>query len=238
MRRFAVLFAATAAALGSLAAAQARANDELWIFIDGKNRGRVVVADDVTKQVTPSNNPFSRADGSIAVGDFSDCEGPAHYHGTWHGKDDPKPNACGWGHVVKVDPSDLPGQVLLDVAQAILLADGVHDRVRLSTLGCSPSQSIDDLDQGTLLVEDALGKLETIQSGGGFSKKAVEAVVLCLLKLQKHYEKLANLVFDLTQKPPLSVKAIKKFCVEYWKTVSKIEHHGDCFVKQFVKAFL
>lgn len=213
------------------------AQPEKWVFIQGKLKGRVIVADPATHAVSPADNPLSQASGTVAVGSFRDCNGLAHFHGTWAGRKDPAPKRCGWGRLARSADSDPGGALLGSYAVVGTVLDVLSDRFRRSTLGCSADQVTSDLASGQEALDDAASTVGELQGFSSVPLRLVAALNRCLNRLRGEYLKLGRLLTDFLTTPPADETAMDKFCTAYKKRLKRIRHAGRCLVTAWVKAF-
>ena len=184
-----------------LGAAPALAAGDCWLITDGKGRGAVLITDQVGSLVVlPADNPLTKAAGTITVGNFTDCSGPAHWHGSLFLKADPKNGLkCGWGHCQKIVPGTALANDFVDMTKLVFKT---ADTVMTMQLACNGAQTIQDMCDAVDKIDAMKTKIDTAVTNTTITARQGRDLKELADKVKKSLVKAKDLVKDLVDNPP------------------------------------
>jgi hypothetical protein len=186
--------------------------------------------------VQASDNPFSKAAGTITVGNFTDCSGPAHWHGTLFQKSDPKNGLeCGWGHCRKI----VPGATLADDFVVITMkVFSTADTIMTMQLQCSSALTIQDMIDAVNLVAAMKIKIDAAVGDGTITVKQGDALQKLADKVESSLEKVKTLVEELVATPPDNLGELIKKSQKVKKDVEKSLKNLKKFLSKLISTGL
>jgi len=208
------------ASLLALWSTSALAAGDTWLITDGKGRGAVLITDAVGSLVVKaSDNPFTKAAGTLTVGNFTDCSGPAHWHGTLFQKSDPKNGlACGWGHCQKIVPGATLANDFVDMTKKVF---STADTIMTMQLQCNGPQTLQDMRDVVFLVASMIIKINADIDDGTITAKKGAALLKLADKVKSSLEKVKTLVEELVATPPDNLGELIKKSQKVKKDVEK-----------------
>jgi hypothetical protein len=224
------------ASLLALWSTSALAAGDTWLITDGKGRGTVLITDAVGSLVVQaSDNPFTKATGTITVGNFTDCSGPAHWHGTLFQKSDPKNGLeCGWGHCQKIVPGPTLANDFVNMTKKVF---STADTIMTMQLQCNGPQTVQDMIDAVNLIISMMIRIDAAV-GDTITVKQGEALQRLAFKVKSSLEKVKSLVEELVATPPDNLGELIKKSQKVKKDVEKALKNLKKFLSKLISTGL